>query len=154
MRLLRCHIENFGVLSGFDYEFPEGLAVICRENGFGKSTLAAFLKAMFYGLPRTGAHNVTENERRRFEPWQGGKFGGFLEFEYQGAAYRVTRYFGKTAAKDTFSLRDLTRRTDETPWTRRLLRAAPICRRRQRRICRRRRRCAQSFPIWSTTRTT
>lgn len=68
MRLLRCHIENFGVLSGFDYEFPEGLAVICRENGFGKSTLAAFLKAMFYGLPRTGAHNVTENERRRFEP--------------------------------------------------------------------------------------
>ena len=26
MRLLRCHIENFGVLSGFDYEFPEGLA--------------------------------------------------------------------------------------------------------------------------------
>ena len=103
MRLLRCHIENFGVLSGFDYEFPEGLAVICRESGFGKSTLAAFLKAMFYGLPRTGAHNVTENERRRFEPWQGGKFGGFLEFEYQGAAYRVTRYFGKTAAADAAS---------------------------------------------------
>ena len=120
MRLLRCHIENFGVLSGFDYEFAQGLSVICRENGFGKSTLAAFLKAMFYGLPRTGARNVTENERRRFEPWQGGKFGGFLEFEYQGAEYRVTRYFGKTAAKDTFSLRDLTNRTDETPFSSRL----------------------------------
>ena len=120
MRLLRCHIENFGVLSGFDYEFPEGLAVICRENGFGKSTLAAFLKAMFYGLPRTGARNVTENERRRLEPWQGGRFGGFLEFEYQGAEYRVTRYFGKTAAKDTFSLQDLTHRTDETPFSSRL----------------------------------
>ncbi len=157
MRLLRCHIENFGVLSGFDYEFPEGLAVICRENGFGKSTLAAFLKAMFYGLPRTGAHNVTENERRRFEPWQGGKFGGFLEFEYQGAAYRVTRYFGKTAAKDTFSLRDLTRRTDETPFSSRLgeelfgldaasfARSTYLRRRRQRRICRRRRRCAQKL---------
>ena len=35
MRLLRCHIENFGVLSGFDYEFESGLTVICRENGFG-----------------------------------------------------------------------------------------------------------------------
>ena len=44
MKLLRCHIENFGVLSGFDYEFESGLTVICRENGFGKSTLAAFLK--------------------------------------------------------------------------------------------------------------
>lgn len=49
MRLLRCHIENFGVLSGFDYEFPEGLAVICRENGFGKSTLAAIFEGNVYG---------------------------------------------------------------------------------------------------------
>lgn len=37
MRLLRCHIEKFGVLSGFDYEFESGLTVICQENGFGKA---------------------------------------------------------------------------------------------------------------------
>ena len=120
MRLLRCHIENFGVLSGFDYEFESGLTVICRENGFGKSTLAAFLKAMFYGLPRTGARTAANNERKRYEPWQGGKYGGFLEFSNQGTSYRVTRYFGKTAAKDTFELYDLTNRTKNSAFSERL----------------------------------
>lgn len=120
MRLLRCHIEKFGVLSGFDYEFESGLTVICRENGFGKSTLAAFLKAMFYGLPRTGARKASDNERKRYEPWQGGKYGGFLEFFNQGTSYRVTRYFGKTAAKDTFELYDLTNRTKNSAFSERL----------------------------------
>lgn len=120
MRLLRCHIENFGVLSGFDYEFESGLTVICRENGFGKSTLAAFLKAMFYGLPRTGARTAANNERKRYEPWQGGKYGGFLEFSHGDTSYRVTRYFGKTAAKDTFELYDLTNRTKNSAFSERL----------------------------------
>lgn len=117
MKLLRCHIENFGVLSGFDYEFESGLTVICRENGFGKSTLAAFLKAMFYGLPRTGARTAANNERKRYEPWQGGKYGGFLEFSHGVTSYRVTRYFGKTAAKDSFEIYDLTNRTKETAFS-------------------------------------
>lgn len=120
MKLLRCHIENFGVLSGFDYEFESGLTVICRENGFGKSTLAAFLKAMFYGLPRTGARTAANNERKRYEPWQGGKYGGFLEFSHGDTSYRVTRYFGKTAAKDSFEIYDLTNRTKETAFSEKL----------------------------------
>ena len=120
MKLLRCHIENFGVLHDYDYTFSPGLTVICEENGFGKSTFAAFLKAMFYGLPRTGARNVVDNERKRYDPWQGGKYGGFLEFEYQGTQYRVTRYFGKTANKDSFSMMDLTSRQAETPFTEKL----------------------------------
>ena len=120
MRLLRCHIENFGVLSGFDYEFPEGLAVICRENGFGKSTLAAFLKAMFYGLPRTGAHNVTENERRRFEPWQGGKIRRLSGIRVSGRCIPCDALLRKDSGEGYVFLRDLTRRTDETPFSSRL----------------------------------
>ena len=115
MKLLRCHIENFGVLSGFDQEFAEGLNVLCRENGFGKSTLAAFIKAMFYGLPKSRTRSLTENERKRYDPWQGGKYGGFLEFEYQGVQYRVTRYFGKK--EDSFALYDLTNRMESTRFT-------------------------------------
>ena len=78
MRLIRCHIENFGVLSDFDFAFSAGLTTICRPNGFGKSTFAAFIKAMLYGFPRTGARSIVENERKRYDPWQGGKYGGFL----------------------------------------------------------------------------
>ena len=110
MKLIRCHIENFGVLSDFDFAFDDGLTIICQGNGFGKSTFAAFIKAMFYGFPRTGARNIVENERKRYDPWQGGKYGGYLEFKIQDTSYRVTRYFGKTAVKDTFSLLDLSSR--------------------------------------------
>ena len=115
MKLLRCHVENFGILSDFDLTFTEGLNVLCRENGFGKSTLAAFLKAMFYGLPKTRAK---ASERKRYDPWQGGKYGGFLEFEYRGNQYRVTRYFGKK--EDSFSLTDLTNRAESTAFSEKL----------------------------------
>lgn len=120
MKLIRCHIENFGVLSDFDFVFDDGLTTICQGNGFGKSTFAAFIKAMFYGFPRTGARNIVENERKRYDPWQGGKYGGYLEFEIQDTSYRVTRYFGKTAAKDTFSLLDLTSRRPSEAYSEKL----------------------------------
>ena len=120
MKLIRCHIENFGILSDFDFTFDDGLTTICQNNGFGKSTFAAFIKSMFYGFPRTGARNIVENERKRYDPWQGGKYGGYLEFEAEGTSYRVTRYFGKTAAKDTFSLLDLTSRQTSTAYSEKL----------------------------------
>lgn len=53
MRILRLHIENFGKLHDFDMDFQEGFHRVCTENGWGKSTLAAFIRAMFYGLPVT-----------------------------------------------------------------------------------------------------
>ena len=33
MKLIACHIENFGKLHDFDISFTDGLNVICRENG-------------------------------------------------------------------------------------------------------------------------
>lgn len=108
MKLIKCHIENFGILSDYDFEFKDGLNTIYKSNGSGKSTFAAFIKAMIYGFPRTSKRNIIDNERKRYDPWQGGKYGGYLDFEEDGIKYRVTRYFGKAAAKDEFSLMDLT----------------------------------------------
>lgn len=120
MKLIQCRIENFGVLSDYTCRFQEGLTVILEPNGSGKSTLAAFIKAMFYGLPAKGPRNVVENERRRYEPWQGGHYGGYLDFSYQGTTYRVTRHFGQTAAKDSFEVRDLTNHKSYTGFSERL----------------------------------
>ncbi len=117
MKLLNVHIENFGKLSMFNYHFSDGLNTIYEENGFGKTTLATFIKVMLYGFSRTSSQNITVNERKKYEPWSGGKYGGYLEFEYQGIEYRVTRFFGKSLAKDTFSIFDLTHRTDKTCFT-------------------------------------
>lgn len=106
MRLIRCHIENFGKLSDFTYDFSEGCNTICEENGWGKSTLAAFLRVMLYGFRNEGKRDPLENERKRYAPWQKGVYGGELQFESDGKLYSVRRIFGNKAAEDEFQLTD------------------------------------------------
>ena len=107
MKLISCNIQNFGTLSGFKKDFSDGLTVIKEENGFGKTTLALFLKAMFYGLPQTTKKRVEENDRVRLTPWQGGAFGGTLDFETNKKLYRIERFFAEKEKNDTFKLYDL-----------------------------------------------
>jgi len=106
MKLIRCHIENFGKLSDFTYEFTENCNTICEENGWGKSTLAAFLRVMLFGFRNEGKRDPIENERKRYTPWQKGVYGGELQFENRGKQYSVRRTFGNKAAEDEFQLTD------------------------------------------------
>lgn len=105
MRLLSCYIENFGKLKDLSVTFEDGCNVICRENGWGKSTLAAFIKVMLYGFEEEKARDDLKNERKRYRPWQGGVYGGRLEFEAAGERYVLTRTFGMKEKEDSFSLR-------------------------------------------------
>ncbi len=106
MIFLSCDIENFGCLSGFHYNFQRGLNVFHAENGKGKTTFAAFLTAMLYGLGGSTTRNLSENPRKLYTPWQGGIFGGSLTFLVGEKTYRVTRTFGKKESEDTFVLYD------------------------------------------------
>ena len=107
MKLLSCNVQNFGTLSEFRIDFDDKLTVIKEENGFGKSTLAVFLKAMLYGLPQTSKRSLDENERKKYTPWQKGAFGGTLDIEVGGKKYRIERFFGDREKDDTFRLFDL-----------------------------------------------
>ena len=107
MKLLRLHVENFGKLQSFDYSFEKGLNVLLKENGWGKSTLAAFIKAMFYGMPASSKQSLDENERKKYMPWQGGAYGGSLEFSTATGKYRIERFFGAKESGDSFALYDL-----------------------------------------------
>lgn len=106
MKLLSCHVENFGKLSDFSYVFEEGLNVFLAENGWGKSTLAAFLKVMFYGFEGENRRNEDGNERLRFKPWGGGTYGGALTFSSGDRIYRMHRSFGVRKKEDVFLLFD------------------------------------------------
>lgn len=108
MQLVECHIENYGKLSNFDYQFNAGWNSIKQANGWGKSTFASFVQAMFYGLPVSTKKNLSENERKKYTPWQGGNFGGNLVFTVHGKSYKIERFFGKTKAEDSFTLFDVT----------------------------------------------
>ena len=106
MNIRKCYIENFGKFHEFEYDFSKGLNIINEKNGWGKSTLATFIKAMFYGFENSNKRLISENERKKYYPWQGGKYGGSLEFEINGKIYEIERFFGQKDKDDTFKLYD------------------------------------------------
>ncbi len=116
MKLLKCHIENFGKLSNFNYKFKDGINTIEEDNGFGKTTFANFIKAMFYGLETKRITKVL-TDRKKYEPWQGGAFGGSIEFEVNNKTYRLERFFGKKETEDTFKLYDLSTNLETNDFT-------------------------------------
>ena len=108
MKLKSCYISNFGKLHDFSYEFKEGLNTINEFNGWGKSTFAAFIRAMFYGMDSGRSRkNLEDAERKKFKPWQGGTFGGNLVFELNGKTYQLERFFGEKDKEDSFVVYDL-----------------------------------------------
>ena len=117
MRLLTCHIENFGKLSDVSYDFADGYNAVVLPNGAGKSTFAAFIRVMFYGFAGETKRTELEKERKRYQPWQGGTYGGQLTFTADGKYYLLSRVFGKTAKGDSFRLQDANTLLDSTDFT-------------------------------------
>ncbi len=107
MKLLELHVENFGALHDHTEVFTDGLNLCVRPNGWGKSTLAVFIKAMLYGLPASTKRSLIENERKRYTPWQGGAYGGSLDIEVEEKRYRIERFFGAKEAEDTLRVLSL-----------------------------------------------
>ena len=95
MKLKKLHVENYGGLCGLDMTFDTGINEVFESNGYGKTTLASFIKAMFYGLAPYRANGRDFNDRRKYYPFSGGKFGGNIEFGFNGDDYRIERFFGK-----------------------------------------------------------
>ncbi|MBO4939547.1 MAG: AAA family ATPase [Clostridia bacterium] len=106
MKFLSCYIGGFGKFVNRSFDFSEGITVIKENNGWGKTTLAVFLKSMLFGLDGGRSKSLKNNERAKYFPWKGNVFGGSLTFSYQGAVYRVERTFGKTAAGDDVRVYD------------------------------------------------
>ena len=76
MKLVSLYIENFGGLSRYALDFSGELTVLQEPNGFGKTTLAEFIRAMFYGFPRK-TKTLDKSKRQKYLPWNGGKLNGF-----------------------------------------------------------------------------
>ena len=103
MKLIECHIDGFGKLIDENYIFEDGLNQYVQENGYGKSTLAIFIKTMFYGFEKKG--NMSQL-RENYRPWMSDRYGGSLDFEIHDQKYRIMRKFGKTknGSQDEFHL--------------------------------------------------
>lgn len=105
MKINKIEIDNFGTLKDKTYDLTNGLNYICEVNGFGKTTLGAFIKVMFYGFDKEKS-KVSERERTKYKPWQGGIYGGTIEFEANGKEYVLRRLFKDKQSDDKTVLRD------------------------------------------------
>jgi len=106
MRIISLKIENFGKLHNLELKFNEGLNLIVQNNGWGKSTLAGFIEAMFYGATGRATKYKEKNTKDRYNPWQGGPFAGKIVFEAYGKEYELYRNFASTSSEAAFDLRD------------------------------------------------
>lgn len=117
MRLVSCHIKNFGNLTNRDYDFSNGINSFIEKNGTGKSTLAAFIKAMLYGMDSTKTNDKDFKERKHYAPFNEQSYGGSLIFYHNNKRYKIEKTFDlKSSAKDEIKIYEddklTNRRTD------------------------------------------
>lgn len=106
MRLNKIYISAFGGLKDFTLELGNGLNIIYGNNEDGKSTVAAFIKAMFYGTGRN-TQNLAGSLRQKYTPWDGSVMAGRIYFEDKGKNYCLEREFRKSDSTDRVLLTDL-----------------------------------------------
>ena len=65
MKFVSCHITGFGKFVNCSFDLSSPLSVIKNDNGWGKTTLADFLRCMLYGLDggrlRAGLRDIRDN---------------------------------------------------------------------------------------------
>ena len=105
MRMEKLHIYGYGKLENVEMDLSM-LTVLYGENEAGKSTIRSFMKSILFGFPTRG--------QRRYEPKEGGKYGGAMTVQTEKygrlkierlpktAAGEVTVYFedGKTGGEE------------------------------------------------------
>lgn len=114
MKILNCHIEGFGGIVNKDFSFDGKISSLVFENGYGKTTLASFIKAMLYGLESYKKNSRGFEDRQHFAPFSGARFGGSLTLVFRGTEYKIERFFDtKSQTKDTLRVYKNSKETDE-----------------------------------------
>ena len=106
MKLISCHITAFGKFVNQAFDLSKDLVEIKQDNGWGKTTLITFIESMLFGMSASRGKQVADDTRQKYQPFQGGGYGGSLTFSYRGENYRIERTFGKTPSMDTVKLYD------------------------------------------------
>lgn len=101
MKINKIEIVGFGKLENYSFDTSNNLTTLCENNGYGKSTICEFIKAMLYGLPKRSKNDFT---REHYLPFNGKEAGGTLEIEYKGDIYKIVRRFKKNAKDDILQL--------------------------------------------------
>lgn len=89
---IKSMTATFGTLQGATLTLGEGFQVIHASNEGGKSTWAAFIRAMFYGIDTKDRDKKGHiGEKNRYQPWSGAPMEGSMTLEWQGKDITIRR---------------------------------------------------------------
>ena len=89
---IRSMTAIFGKLDRARLELGDGLNLIYAPNEGGKSTWAAFWKAMLYGIDtRDRDKKGYLADKNRYQPWSGAPMEGTMDLEWQGRDITLRR---------------------------------------------------------------
>ncbi|NMA65000.1 MAG: AAA family ATPase [Clostridiaceae bacterium] len=100
MKINLLDIKGFGKLNKLVIRPDDGFNIIFEENEAGKTTLQAFIRAMFYGL-KSGRRSKDGSlpPLKHYKPWNSEQYSGVMEYTLDdNSVYRVGRNFEKGSA--------------------------------------------------------
>ena len=102
------YIKNFGKLSDVRIDLADGVNILRGENESGKSTVCAFIRFVFYGLPGRA------EEKLKYISWGASSVSGYAIVCEGGKRYRVEREAicsgdseGKTSVRERTAVIDI-----------------------------------------------
>ena len=91
VRIEKIEINSFGKLKNASVSAKSGINILSAPNESGKSTVAAFIKFVFYGFSGARMQSLSDNERRLYTPWDGEISEGTVYITADGKGYAVHR---------------------------------------------------------------
>ncbi len=111
MKILEVHIQSYGGLVDRTIRLGEGVTVLEGPNESGKTTVAAFIKYIFYGPDQKGSI-----ERTRY--LRGARSGGWLTAKTSdGTVWRIERTTVREGDSSRESIRDSVKILDTRTYT-------------------------------------
>ncbi len=80
MKIKRLEINSFGKLKNVNISLDDRVTVIKGKNEAGKSTIASFIKYMLYGFTSSRNASLSQNDKKKFMPWDEDEVFGQMEF--------------------------------------------------------------------------
>ena len=94
MRILELDMKHFGKFENHRMRFTSGVNIVYGGNETGKSTIHAFIRAMFYGIEPSRNRSGRPGEYELRQPWENGTwFAGSMRLLYDRRVYRIERNF-------------------------------------------------------------
>lgn len=95
MKILEINMDGFGKFHKYHEQMDDRIQVFYGKNEAGKTTIKKFMISMLFGLEKARGLAARNDDLTRYEPINGGTYGGSMTFEKDGKSYTMLRSFAK-----------------------------------------------------------